>query len=97
MSLSHKFEVIEILRTVLDDERALAVYEHRRVTIKKPLTAYGAKRLAAKLAQWGDANEAADIMIDRLWQGFEVDWAARFARPRSTGNGLVDALIGRPH
>lgn len=96
MSLEHKHAVLDALMAVLDEEHALAVYEHRRVTIKKPLTAYGAKRLAAKLALWGDANEAADIMIDRLWQGFEVDWAARFAR-RSTGNGLVDALIGRAH
>lgn len=81
------------LMSVLDEEHADAVIEHRRVTIRKPLSAYAAARLAKKFAAWGDANEAADIMIDRVWQGFEADWASRLApRPSRTGNGLLDAL-----
>lgn len=80
------------LMSVLDEEHADAVIEHRRITIKKPLTAYAAGRLAKKLAAWGDANEAADIMIDRLWQGFEVDWASRLAQRPRTGSGMIDAL-----
>lgn len=85
--------VLDALRTVLDEEHARAVVEHRRVTMKRPLTEYAARKLAKKLAAWGDANEAADIMIERVWQGFEVEWAARIhRRPVSTGNGLIDAL-----
>lgn len=74
MSLETRHAILDALLTVLDEEHARAIIEHRRVTIKKPLTAYGASRLAKKLAAWGNANEAADIMIDKVWQGFEVEW-----------------------
>ncbi len=97
MSLSHRFEIIDALKAVLDAEHAEAVVEYRRVTKKAPLTVYGAKRLAKKLAEWGDANEAADIMMDRCWQGFECEWAARFQRPKSivqAGVNLMEQLNG---
>lgn len=87
-------EILANLMTVLDEEHARAVVEHRRVTIKKPLTAYGAGRLAKKLAAWGDANEAADIMIDKLWQGFEVEWVRDRRRP-ATGHSMIDSLMAR--
>lgn len=86
-------EILANLLAVLDEEHARAIIEYRRVTIKKPLTAYGAKLLAGKLAAWGDPNEAADIMMDKLWQGFEVEWAAKYVRRPSTGHSLVDALM----
>ncbi|WP_210237895.1 hypothetical protein [Mesorhizobium sp. M2D.F.Ca.ET.223.01.1.1] len=70
-------EILANLMVVLDEEHAHAVVEHRRFTIKKPLTAYAAKLLAGKLAAWGNANEAADIMIERCWRGFEVEWMRR--------------------
>jgi len=87
--------ILDALLSVLDEDHAYAVVEHRRVTIKKPLTAYGAKRLASKLAAWGDANEAADIMIDRLWQGFEPEWVRDRSRPanQSAHNEILDAII----
>lgn len=94
MSLSPVFEV---LLTVLDAEHAHAVIEHRKHTIRKPLTTYAAKLLARRLAEWGDANEAADIMIERVWQGFDASWVRDRRRPQATGNGLVDALLARPH
>lgn len=87
--------ILNELMAVLDEDHAHAVIEHRRVTIRKPLTVYGAKRLASKLAAWGDANEAADIMIDRLWQGFECEWVKD---RRSLGNRkrtIVDAARDR--
>jgi len=31
-------------------------------------------------------------MIDRLWQGFEADWASRLAHRPRTGSGMIDAL-----
>lgn len=62
------------LLAVLDEERADAVIEFRKVTKKAPLTARGAKILANRFAEYGDANEAADIMIERCWQGFRAEW-----------------------
>lgn len=82
--------ILENLMTVLDEEHARAVVEHRRTTIKKPLTAFGAKLLAKRLAEWGDPNEAAEIMIERCWQGFQIAWVKDRVRP-STGNHLIDA------
>jgi len=91
MSLIHKHEVIDALMAVLDEEHAQAVYEFRKVTKKTPLTAFGAKRLAGKFAQWPDPNEAACIMIDRCWQGFEVEWAMRHVRPQPKQHGITAA------
>ncbi|TGR82328.1 hypothetical protein EN866_34860 [Mesorhizobium sp. M2D.F.Ca.ET.223.01.1.1] len=84
--------ILDELLRVLDEDHAHAVIEHRRVTIRKPLTAYGAKRLASKFAAWGDANEAADIMIDRLWQGFECEWVKDRRRPQGRRNHIDAAL-----
>src|SRR4051812_41309881 len=69
--------ILAILMTTLDEEHARAVIEHRRVTIKKPLTAFAAKLLAKRFAEWGNANEAAEIMIERAWQGFDPAWIRR--------------------
>lgn len=96
MSLEHKHAILDALMTVLDERHAHAVIEHRRFTIKKPLTVYAAERLAAKLAEWGDANEAVDIMIDRCWQGFNADWVRDRISPRHHGRRtIVDAAIDR--
>lgn len=61
------------LLTVLDTERAEAVIEMRR-RIKAPLTAHGAKLLAADLGKWVDPNVAADEMVSRSWRGFKPEW-----------------------
>jgi hypothetical protein len=92
----------EALQTVLDEEHADAVIEHRRVTIRKPLTAYAAKLLAKRFLEWGDPNQAAEIMIERAWQGFNVNWVRDRPKPnapQSTGHAMLDALmVGRtPH
>lgn len=97
MSLLHTFSILDELLTVLDEEHARAVIEHRKVTIKKPLTAHGAKLLARRLKEWGDANDAADIMIEKCWQGFDASWVRDRRRPTGTGHGMIDALLGRPH
>ena len=62
-----------ILESLLDSDRAKAVVEHRK-KIKKPLTGHAAKLLKAELSKAPDPNAAADKMIARGWQGFEVDW-----------------------
>lgn len=73
----------DALAEVLDAERAAAVVEHRK-RIRKPLTAYGARQLAKKLAAYGDANAAADAMIANGWQGFEPSWMDNH-RPNAAG------------
>lgn len=94
MTLEARHAILDALMAVLDEERAMAVIEHRRVTIRKPLTVYAAKLLAKKLAGWGDANEAADIMIERAWQGFEPSWVK--GRPqRAARRNFVDAALDR--
>jgi hypothetical protein len=82
----------ELLR-VLDEDRALAVIDHRKVTIKKPLTVHAAKLLAKRLAEWGDANEAADLMIERCWQGFDASWVRDRRRPQNGRRNHIDAAI----
>jgi hypothetical protein len=71
----------QVLMSVLDEDHALAVIEHRRVTIKKPLTVFAARLLAKRFAAWGDPNEAAEIMIEKVWQGFDPSWVSKF-QPR---------------
>lgn len=73
MSLSHAFQVIDALMTVLDEDRANAVIEHRKA-LRKPLTKYAATLLAKQFALCADPNEAADEMILRGWQGFKPEW-----------------------
>lgn len=93
----------QALMSVLSETHADAVVDHRRVTIKKPLTAFAAGLLAKRLSEWpGGADEAAEIMIEKCWQGFASSWVrdrqpgvARIGRP-GTGHSLLDAL-GRHH
>lgn len=61
------------LMTVLDEERAVAVIEHR-AALKKRLTAYAAKLLAKRLSRCPDPAAAADYMIERGWLSIEPDW-----------------------
>jgi hypothetical protein len=76
--------VLANLMTVLSEEHALAVIEHRRITIRKPLTAFAAKLLARRFAEWGNPNEAAEIMIERAWQGFDPGWVRLATRHKPT-------------
>ena len=54
-------------------ELAAEVIEHRQ-RMRKPLTTEAAKRLAKQFADTGTPQEAARMMIDRAWQGFNSDW-----------------------
>ncbi len=91
------------LERVLDSEHAVAVVEHRQ-RIKKPLTAYAAKKLANSLSKAPDANAAADLMVEKGWQSFEVAWLDNRTspRPHSTAsppaqdfNAILDAIQGK--
>lgn len=94
--------ILDALLTVLDEDRALAVMDHRRVS-RKPLTVHAAKLLAVQFARCADPNEGADEMIMRGWQGFRPEWIRdrNLMRPTraiagptapQTGHGLIDAL-----
>lgn len=69
------------LEKVLDAERAAAVVEHRQ-RIKKPLTPRAARLLANSLSKAPDANAAADTMIEKGWQSFELAWLENRTAPR---------------
>ena len=64
---------LAILKTVLDEERAKAVIEHRKKK-RSPLTDRAAELLAKEFFKAPDPNAAADTMIAAGWQGFEVGW-----------------------
>lgn len=63
----------EELLAVLSPDIARAVVDHR-IKIRKPLTRRAAKLLADKFQAYRNPDSAADLMIERGWQGFEHDW-----------------------
>lgn len=63
----------QALLVVLTDEWAGAVLDHRQ-KIRKPLTAKAAELLAKAFNSTGDPNGAAQMMIERGWQGFKLEW-----------------------
>lgn len=79
------------LEAVLDAEHAKAVVQHRQ-RLRKPLTPHAAKLLAAKFAKCTDPNAAADLMIERGWQGFEPDWAGQPVNPPAERRGWVEGI-----
>lgn len=89
---SQKGTPFDALAAVLDETRARGVVEHRQ-RIGKALTPYAAALLAKKLAEWPDANEAADAMIANGWQGFKPEWMERrngTGPPRQRGPSFLD-------
>ncbi|WP_259668429.1 hypothetical protein [Rhizobium lentis] len=65
---------MEILSPLLGDELASAVIEHRKRTVKKPLTAYAAKLQVKEYIKTGDPVAAAEMQILRGWQAIRADW-----------------------
>lgn len=93
--------VVSALMAALDEEHAEAVVAHRRTTIKKPLTEFAAKLLAKKFAACADPNAAAEMMIEKCWQGFEPAWikssspVSRYERNADAAHGsIADQLFG---
>jgi hypothetical protein len=79
-----------ILEQTLSGPQAAAVLEHRQ-RIRKPLTERAAELLAEKFSQAAQVgftpDQAADLMISRGWQGFELDWA-RGAKPLASSTPI---------
>ena len=63
----------EALLECLSTDSADAVLAHRRA-LRRPLTTRAAQLLAKGFTATGDPNAAADMMIERGWQGFKPEW-----------------------
>lgn len=63
----------EILLECLSPEIADGVLAHRKA-LRKPLTGRAAQLLAKGFLATADPNAAADMMIERGWQGFKPEW-----------------------
>lgn len=75
MSLSHSFAILDALKTVLDEETALAVIEYRKSLGRKhALNERSAKMMAKQLSKFDDPNAAAEEMILRCWQTIKPEW-----------------------
>jgi hypothetical protein len=74
----------EALLGCLSPEVADGVLAHRQA-LRKPLTGRAAQLLAKGFAATADPNAAADMMIERGWQGFKPEWFDN--ERRSNGNG----------
>jgi hypothetical protein len=85
----------EFLLECLSAESADAVLAHRRAK-RCPLTARAAQLLAKGFMSTGDPNAAADMMIERGWQGFKPEWFDNERAGNGNGKGhsrgsIVDA------
>ena len=84
-----------ILLECLSAESADAVLAHRRA-MRRPLTTRAAQLLAKGFTATGDPNAAADMMIERGWQGFKPEWFDNERAGNGNGKGhsrgsIVDA------
>ena len=61
------------LAKAIGNELAAEVVDHRN-RMRKPLTPQSAARLAEQFVATGKPQEAARMMIDRAWQGFNREW-----------------------
>jgi hypothetical protein len=64
---------LDLLKAVLDEERAKAIIEHRKKK-RVPLSPHAAKLLVAQLSKCPDPNAAADEMLLRGWTAVKPDW-----------------------
>lgn len=79
MSLETRHAILDALLTVLDEEHALGLMEHRKAK-KAPLTPFAVKILLKQLRLSPDPNEAVEEMINRNWTGFKADWMRKPAK-----------------
>ena len=82
------------LSACLGAELAAEVIEHRQ-RMRKPLTAAAASRLAKQFIATGSPEDAARMMIDRAWQGFQADWYAN-AKATAGPHGRPEPVNGEP-
>ncbi len=85
-------QILDCLKTVLSEDRAKAVIEHRKKK-KAPLSLHAAKLMVEQFRQIAEPDKAADLMILRGWQGCEPDWCVKAGLKLSTA---CAATPGRP-
>lgn len=76
------------LSEALGNDLAAEVVDHRK-RMGRPLTPGAAKRLAKQFLATGAPREAAQMMIDRAWQGFKAEWFENACQPRAGPNGSL--------
>jgi len=69
----------------LSPDSADAVLAHRKA-MRRPLTGRAAQLLAKGFLATADPNAAADMMIERGWQGFKPEWFDNERRSNGQGN-----------
>jgi uncharacterized protein YdaU (DUF1376 family) len=88
---------LAILSECMSETTARDLIAHRQ-KLRKPLTARAAKLLAKDFVAYGNAEEAAEMMIKNGWQGFHPTWvtnqAAR-AGPSPNGRGGMASLLAK--
>lgn len=67
-------EALAVLAPYLGDELANAIIEFRRHTKKSPITGYAAKLLLKQYQRTGNVIAAAEMQIERGWEGFKAEW-----------------------
>lgn len=67
-------EIMDILSPILGEELAAAIIDHRKRTVKKPLTVYAAKLQVQEYIKTGEPIAAAEMQILRGWQAIRADW-----------------------
>lgn len=67
--------VLDVLMTVLSEDRARAVIDHRKKK-KSPLNLHMASLLADQFKQLAEPDKGADLMMLRGWQGCDPEWCA---------------------
>jgi hypothetical protein len=85
----------DFLLECLSAESADAVLAHRKA-MRRPLTGRAAQLLAKGFTSTSDPNAAADLMIERGWQGFKPEWYDNERAGNGNGKGqsrgsIVDA------
>lgn len=75
---------------IIGEKLGQDVIDHRKF-IKKPMSDRAAQLLASKLAKCPSPTEAAELMIERGWQGIEPSWMDnQNSKARNYGSSKID-------
>ena len=78
VDIAREASPLAILSECMSEQTARDLIAHRQ-KLRKPLTARAAKLLAKDFVAYGNAEEAAEMMIKNGWQGFHPTWVTNQA------------------
>ena len=78
VDIAREPSALAILSECMSEQTAKDLIAHRQ-KLRKPLTARAAKLLAKDFVAYGNAEEAAEMMIKNGWQGFHPTWVTNQA------------------